>query len=91
VDFYEANSKLRFGIALLKDEGTWNLSHTRFNKVAVVEDLICQLENGRFWWQSERLRNQLNLWKQNQKVLSHAGGLQPKADTSSGEERRAPS
>jgi hypothetical protein len=87
VNVYEANSKLRFGIALLKDEGSWNQSHTRFNKVAVIEDLICQLENGRFWWQAERLRNQLNLWKQNQKFFSHQRGLQPKADTSSrGEE-----
>jgi hypothetical protein len=86
VHLADANEKLRFGIKLLKDNSTWSQSHTRFNKVAVTEDLICQLENGGFWWQAERLRNQLNLWKQNQKFFSHQSGLQPKADTPREEE-----
>lgn len=60
-----ANDVLRFGIDLLKAESWKNYP---FYKIVVIRVLLGDLRRFGYWWQEERLKNHLNLWKKGQKI-----------------------
>lgn len=64
-----ANQILRYGIEILRK---WWIKPncarvTRVYKVVLVRDLIYDLREAGFWWQSNRLENHLHLFLQNLK------------------------
>ena len=55
MDKNQANSQLRYAIAVLRGKHGWNTPHNQINRVLLALSIRNQFKRDGFWWQARKL------------------------------------